>query len=75
MVEVLHGEKIETVALRSRSLMTIGLSFISLNFSCSSYSTALTSVRKSLSVFVILVLLTIYTMESFAAMKHHGDHT
>ena len=42
-------------------------------FGCSSYLTALPSVRISLRVFVRLVL-TIYTVESVAGMKLHGDH-
>ena len=53
--------------------MTIGFSLISLNFSCSSQSTALPSVRISLRVFVRLAL-TNYTVESVAGMKLHGDH-
>ena len=66
MVEVLHGERFETLALRSRYVMTI-------SFSCSSHSTALPSVRISLRVFVKLVI-TIYTVESVAGMKLQGDH-
>ena len=73
VVEVLHGERFETFAFSSRSLMTIGFSWISLNFSCSSHSTALPCVRKSLRMFVRLVL-TIWTVESVADMKLHGDH-
>ena len=53
--------------------MTIGFSWISLNFSCSSHSTALPSVRLSLRVFVILVL-TSCTVESVVGMKLRGDH-
>ena len=73
VVEVLHGERFETLVLSSRSLMTIGFSSISLNFSCSSPSTAFPSVRISLRVFVRLVF-TIYAVESVACMKLHGDH-
>ena len=73
IVEVLHGERIETLDFSSRSLMTIGFSWISLNFSCSSHSTALRSVRISLRMFGRLVL-TSYTMKSVAGMKLHGDH-
>ena len=73
VVEVLHGERFETLALRSRSLMTIGFSWISLNFSCSSHSTALPSVRISLKVFVRLVFAS-YTVESVAGIKRQGDH-
>ena len=73
VVEVLHGERFETLALRSRSLMTIGFSWISLNFSCSSHSTALPSVRISLRLFVRLVF-TSCTVESVAGIKLHWDH-
>ena len=72
-VENLHGERFETLALRSRPLMTKGFSWISLNFSCSSHSTALPLVQISLRVIVRLVL-TVFTVNSGAGMKLHGDH-
>ena len=72
VVEVLHGERFETLALRSRSLMLIGFSLISVNFSCSFHSTALPSVQISFRLFVRLVF-TSCTVESVAGMKLHGD--
>ena len=72
VVEVMHGERYETLALSSRSSLTIGFSWISLNFSCSSHSTASPSVIISLRLFVWLVL-TRCTVESDAGMKLNRD--
>ena len=52
MVEVLHEERFEYLALSSMTLLAIGLCRSPLNLSCSSPSTISSSVRKSLKVFI-----------------------
>ena len=61
-VEVLHGERIETLPFSSMKLFTIGFCIFPLNFSCSSNSSHSSSVLMSLKSFNRLVLIC-YTVE------------
>ena len=63
MLEVLHEERFETMALSSMTLLTIGLSRFLLNFSCSSHSPSSPSLLMTMKVFIRLVR-TCNTVES-----------
>ena len=55
MVEVLHEERFETLALSSMKLLTIGLSRFPLNFGSSSHSPISPSMLMSLKLLIRLV--------------------
>ena len=55
MVEVLHEERFETLALSSMKRLTIGMSRFPLNLSCSSHSPISSSVLMSLKLYIRLV--------------------
>ena len=72
MVEVLHEERFETLALSSMTLLTLGLSSFPLKLSCSFHSPTSPSMPMSLRVFIRLVH-TSDTVECDRDLKLDGD--
>ena len=72
MVETLHGERYETLALSSRSLLTLGLSRFPLNLSCSFNWPTSPTVQMSFIIFYRLVH-TSDTVEYDRKMNLDGD--
>ena len=73
MVEVLHEERFETLALSSMKGLTIGMSRFPLNLSCPSHSPISPSVLMSLKLFIRLVQ-TSDTVDCDMDLKLDGDH-
>ena len=73
MVEVLHEERLETLALSSMKRLTIGMRRFPLNLSCSSHSPISSSVLMSLK-FLIRLVQTSDTVDYDMDLKLDGDH-